>query len=184
MFLKEAGYKNILAVGNHDHQQDRIKSFGVDGENFCNAETTGAEEWLAEKTDGLQVYFECVGKNGTVSLGMKSAGASGRVVTVGNPFTDMSFDRGVYWKILRNELTTWNSSFRHEEDDDWHFVMERLAARRIRPEAVISHRLGLEDLEDGLRMMRDKSEGYGKVMVVDTAFGKKDGIESLWQHQI
>ncbi len=169
MFLREAGYRNILAVGNHDHQRDRIKPFGVDEEYFCNAETADAEGWLNKKTDGLKVYFECVGKNETVSLGIKAVGASGKIITVGNPFSDMSFDRDVYWKILRNELTvmgTWNSSFRHEEEDDWHYVMERLAARRIRPEAMISHRLGLEDLENGLRMMRDKSEGYGKVMVM------------------
>ena len=169
MFLREAGYRNILAVGNHDHQWDRIKSFGVDEEYFCNVETVDAEGWLNKKTDNLKVYFECVGKNETVSLGIKAAGASGKVITVGNPFSDMSFDRDVYWKILRNELTvmgTWNSSFRHEGDDDWLYVLERLAAKRIRPEAVISHRLGLEDLENGLRMMRDKSEGYGKVMVM------------------
>ncbi|MBR1634554.1 MAG: galactitol-1-phosphate 5-dehydrogenase [Lachnospiraceae bacterium] len=170
MFLREAGYKNIFAIGNHGHQRDRIKVFGVEEDNFCNAETTDAEEWLAEKTDDLKVYFECVGKNETAALGIKSAGASGRVVMVGNPYSGMSFDRDTYWRILRNELTvlgSWNSSFQHEEDDDWHYALNRIADGRITPVAMISHRLRLENLKEGTRMMRDKSGGYGKMVVVE-----------------
>ena len=81
----------------------------------------------------------------------------------------MQLDKGVYWKILRNQLWvtgTWNSSFAHEDDDDWRYVVDKLAKGLVKPEELISHRLKLEDLEQGMHIMRDKSEDYVKVMGV------------------
>ena len=36
---------------------------------------------------------------------------------------------------------------------------------RIRPEVLISHRFDMAQLEQGLHIMRDKSEDYLKIMV-------------------
>ena len=93
----------------------------------------------------------------------------GTVLAVGNPFSDMRLSRNVYWKILRNQLTvegTWNSSFLHSPEDDWHYVLKRLEAEKIVPSELITHRLPLSDLEHGLRIMRDKTEDYVKIMSV------------------
>lgn len=92
---------------------------------------------------------------------------------VGNPASDMTLTKPVYWKILRNQLTvfgTWNSSFTHAEDDDWHYVLERLQSRRIAPAEMITHRLPLEELDQGLAIMGDKREEYGKVMASLSSF--------------
>ena len=86
---------------------------------------------------------------------------------MGNPFTDIRIPRDVYWKILKNQLTvtgTWNSSFIHEPEDDWSYVLGRLAEGRISPEKLISHRFSLENLEEGLHIMRDKTSEYVKIM--------------------
>lgn len=88
---------------------------------------------------------------------------------VGNPASDMRLPKEVYWKILRNQLTvfgTWNSSFTHSAEDDWHYVLDRLEKGRIAPAQMITHRMSLEELERGLVVMRDKQEEYGKVMIV------------------
>lgn len=80
----------------------------------------------------------------------------------------MPFDRDTYWKILRNQLTirgSWNSTFLHDQTDDWHYVLDRLAAGKICPERYITRRLSLGELPEGLRIMRDKTEEYIKVMV-------------------
>ncbi|MDE6220193.1 MAG: galactitol-1-phosphate 5-dehydrogenase, partial [Lachnospiraceae bacterium] len=77
--------------------------------------------------------------------------------------------KAVYWKILRNQLTvlgTWNSSFTHNMEDDWHYAINRLQNHRIRPEELITHCFPLERLSDGLILMRDKSEESGKVIVI------------------
>ena len=83
-------------------------------------------------------------------------------------YSDMTFDKNTYWKILRNQLTvtgSWNSSFTEEESDDWHYVLDKLAQGKIEPEEMITHKLGIAELEKGFHIMRDKSEDYIKVMM-------------------
>ena len=88
---------------------------------------------------------------------------------VGNPHDRrMTLERDVYWGILRKQLTvygTWNSSFRHEDDDDWNYVIDRLASGTLHPERLITHRLNIGKLKTGLDIMHDKSEHYCKVMM-------------------
>lgn len=86
---------------------------------------------------------------------------------IGNPHAHMTLEKQIYWKILRNQLTiagTWNSSFTHDPKDDWHYALDRLSRKRISPTELISHTFPLEELEQGFRIMRDKTEDYGKIM--------------------
>ena len=94
---------------------------------------------------------------------------SGKVCLVGNPFSDIEVPRDTYWKILRNQLTvtgTWNSSFTGKADDDWHYALEKLSDGRVMPQKLITQKLSLKELGDGLRIMRDKTEDYIKIMGV------------------
>lgn len=170
MFLLEKDEKRkILAIGNKDSQKQAAMRMGLSAENYCDSKKQNAAEWLMAQTQGqgADVFFECVGKNETVSLAVTGAAPAGRVVLVGNPGSDMCLEKEVYWKILRNQLTlsgTWNSSFTHEPEDDWHYVLDRLSRKRIAPADLISHRFPIEELDKGLRIMRDKSEEYIKIM--------------------
>ena len=169
MFLLEAGHQNILVVGNKEFQRRMAVGLGLPENSFCDSRTQDVERWLLERTDakGADVFFECVGKNETVIQAVGMTGPGGRIMLVGNPASDMTLPKAVYWKILRNQLTvfgTWNSSFTHSSEDDWHYVLDRLGDGRIAPAQVITHRLPLEELNRGLEMMRDKREEYGKVM--------------------
>lgn len=163
----------ILAIGNKDSQRQAVLRLGLPVENYCDSREQDAARWLERQTQGsgADVFFECVGKNETVSLAVSGAAPGGRVVLVGNPGTDMLLERDVYWKVLRNQLTlsgTWNSSFTHEPEDDWHYVLNRLSGKSVTPAKLISHRFPLEELDKGLRVMRDKSEEYIKIMgIVD-----------------
>lgn len=170
MFLLEAGYRNVYAIGNKNFQRKMSDQFGLPVDSFCDSRTQDAEAWLAEQTDGrgADVFFECVGRNETAAQAVRMTGPGGRVMLVGNPASDMTFSKETYWKILRNQLTvlgTWNSSFTHRKDDDWHYVIERLENGRIAPAAFITHRLPFGELERGLLVMKEKKEEYGKVMV-------------------
>ena len=171
MFLKEAGVENLYVIGNKDFQKKNIMKLGISEENYCDSRVTDVSAWIRAKTDdiGADCIFECIGKNETVAQCIDNAAPAGKVVLVGNPYSDMQLDRDVYWKILRNQLLvtgTWNSSFTHEDDDDWHYVVDKLAKGLVKPEELISHRFALEDLEQGMKIMRDKSEDYVKVMGV------------------
>lgn len=171
MFLQEVGVKRLLVIGNKDFQKEQVLKLGVQSEDYCDARTRDVDAWIQEKTGkvGADVFFECVGRNETIAQAVRNAAPAGRVMMVGNPFTDMTLDRDTYWKILRNQLMvtgTWNSSFTGEENDDWHYVLKCLEEGRIAPKEFISHKLPLEELEKGLHIMRDKSEDYVKVMSV------------------
>lgn len=171
MFLTESGKKNILAIGNKEFQKKMAVKIGLPEECYCDSRQQNVDEWLLKKTDGMgvNVFFECVGKNETFRQAVRLTGAAGRIVLVGNPASDMTLEKEVYWKVLRNQLTvmgTWNSSFTHDMTDDWHYVLERLENRRIEPADLITHKFPLEELKSGFKIMRDKKEDYGKVMAI------------------
>ena len=171
MFLVEAGVKNILAIGNKDSQRENALKLGIPADNYCDSNFWQTDSWIREKTGGAMcdAVFECVGKQETYSKAIEIAAPMGRVCTVGNPQSDMALKKPVYWKILRNQLTvtgTWNSSFRWDKEDDWHYVINCITAGRINPAQFISHRFSLEDIEEGFRIMRDKTEDYLKIMAI------------------
>lgn len=171
LFLREAGVRNILMVGNKEFQFDMVQRLGFSAEQYCDSSKQDVAEWIQEKTEGngVAACFECVGKNETVSLAVDCCAPGGKVCLVGNPYTDLYMEKSVYWKILRNQLTvigTWNSSFTHNAEDDWHYVLKRLEQKSISPELLMSHKVSYEELGECVRMMRDKTEHYLKVMGV------------------
>ena len=143
---------------------------------------------------GADIVFECVGKSETINQAISLAGDGSRVCTVGNPHSDIILDRNAYWHILRKQIKltgTWNSSFLGNEgnhgndandvkyvingnneayweknEDDWRYVLKCLSDKSVKPEMIISHKLSLEELEQGLLIMRDKKEDYIKIMCI------------------
>ena len=162
--LLDAGYNNVYVIGNKDFQFTVAEKLGIDSAHMCDVRAKDPSKWLVEVCGGADVFFECVGKEECLRTGVDSAAPGGRIVTVGNPHSDMTLPRDIYWKILRRQLTisgSWNSSF----IDDWSYAIERMRSGSFHPEELITHRLRLEELERGLLIMRDKSEEYIKVMV-------------------
>ena len=182
MLLREMGYNNIFIIGNKDNQKKQVESMGITPDNFCDKRTCEPVTWLKDKAKGVDIYFECVGSNESISYALQTMGFESRLILVGNPKSDMTFSRDIYWNILRNQIKLigiWNSSYSQyvnsksdtdEEDiilDDWHYVLKLLESGRLEPEKLISHRYAIDDLEAGLIIMRDKLEDYTKVMMVN-----------------
>ena len=155
--LRSEGIRNITVVVNKESHRRRALAMGVHVENYSESNAVGT------------VVFECVGRQETVAKAIGSAAPEGRAVIVGNPHSDMQFDRNTYWKILRGQLTmigTWNSAFTKDARDDWHQAVRLLRENGDLMESIITHCLTLEELETGLHIMRDKTESYGKIIVV------------------
>ena len=171
MFLKDMGVENILAIGNKDFQKSVSTKIGVKEENFCNSKTDNVPEFIRRQTlNGADVYFECVGRNETISTAVDNTAPAGKVLLVGNPYSDISFEKNVYWKILRNQIIvtgTWNSTFTHDDDDDWSYVISSLNKCVNKCEAIIFHRVELSKLINMTGIMRKKSEAYGKIIISD-----------------
>lgn len=171
MFLLDAGFTNLLVVGNKEFQRNTMRKLGIPDSDYCDSGMTSPYDFVMDHTGhkGAGIFFECVGSNETVSLAIDCTAPAGSVCLVGNPHSDMTFAKNVYWKILRNQIRvtgTWNSSFfgNGEDGDDWHYVLKRLENRKICPEDLITQRYSLEDICRGFELMRDKSEDYIKVM--------------------
>lgn len=172
MFLKEAGVEQIFAIGNKDFQKKQVMAMGIPTENYCDGRCENVSEWLAARTGnyGVNTFFECVGKAETINQVILNTAPEGMVQLIGNPASDILLDKNIYWKILRNQLTvkgSWNSSFTHSEQDDWHYVLKRLGEGRIEPQKLISRRLAFDELEEGLLIMWDKKQEYVKIMLVN-----------------
>lgn len=171
--ISERFCRKILAIGNKESQKRRAVKMGLLEDYYCDIRTQPVEEWLLEHTGGkgADVFFECVGKNETFAQAVNHTAPGGKVVLLGNPYSDMMLDRYIYWKILRNQLTvtgTWNSSFTHNRWDDWHYVTDRIIQKRVNPTELISHRFSLENLTQGMEIMRDKTEEYVKIMGISS----------------
>jgi len=174
MFLLDQGFENVYVTGNRPGQKKRALNLGIREENWCSSRENDALKWITDTVGGADAFFECVGRNECVSLGIDAAVPGGRILLVGNPYSDMSFTKNTYWKILRNQLTlkgTWNSTFLNgdlseDDPDDWQFVMRRLMKGNIHPKRLITHRLKLEEMGRGFGIMRDKTEDCCKIMMV------------------
>jgi len=163
MMLIAEGYTNLTAVGNKEIQKRTAFSMGLPEENYIDSKNYNPEDNPAD------VFFDCVGTKEVVDIALNSVVPSGKICLVGNPASDIDIPKKSYWKVLRQQLTlkgTWNSSFTHEEDDDWHYVINLLENGLIHPEKMISHKYGFETLMDGFELMREKREEYIKVMGV------------------
>lgn len=171
MFLLEAGFENIYVIGNKYFQKENAIKLGLSEKHYCDTKTTNISEWIKSKTNdnGADIFFECVGKNETIFQAVNNTAPAGKVILVGNPYSDITFEKSLYWKILRNQLTimgTWNSSFTHNINDDWHYVLDKLKNKLISPAILISHKFNIDELEKGFNIMRDKTEDYIKIIAM------------------
>lgn len=176
MFLLELGIHNIFVVGNKEYQQKYIEELGLPTSHFCNIKETDVKNWIMHRTNfkGTNIVFECVGSNDTIQEALEMAANMGKVICVGNPRSDMLLQKMIYWNILRKQLTllgTWNSSFWHQKNDDWHYVLSKLSQNKVKPDHIITHKLLLNDLLQGFEFMKNKTQEYIKVMMV---FADKD----------
>ena len=171
MLLKDAGYRNVFFIGNKNVQKEMIKQIGYRDDHFCDVRYGEPSAFVHEKMDGkgADYYLECIGRSESYAQAVNLAAPNGKIMLVGNPASDMELPRNIYWKILRNQLTlmgTWNSSY----PDDWNYALERLATWHKSEQAfssamLITHRFDLEHMQEGLQIMRKKSEEYIKIMV-------------------
>ena len=165
MHLIALGYQNVHVIGNKDYQLQQFIQIGGKPENYHDG-------LHLPEVEAFDMVIECVGKPDTIRQAIRMTAPGKSIVLVGNPSENIGFPKDVYWKILRNQLRisgTWNSSYLGGKTalDDWNLVLRLLARGQIHPERLISQRLSLEHLMDGLCIMRDKTENYTKVMVVN-----------------
>lgn len=171
MLLVEKGIQNLFIIGNKDIQKKQALKMGIPESCYCDSRQQSIEGWVLSHTEGAgaDVLYECVGKSENIAQTIDLAAPGGRICMVGNPCSDILLDKNIYWKILRRQLTitgTWNSSFTGDINDDWHYAMKKLQEKKIAPADMITHRYPMKEMEKGFHIMRDKTEDYIKIMMV------------------
>lgn len=168
-WAKAWGAGKVLLVGTDLNNYDFIESLGF--HDYFNASHGDPIEWVMEQTNGngADIAIEAVGIPVTACNCLDSVASGGKVVFVGNPHGDFTFPQNTYWQILRKQLKifgTWNSAYNNTPQSDWSVVVDAMSSGAVKVKPLITHRVTLENIEEGLEIMRTGSEFYSKVMVI------------------
>ena len=118
---------------------------------------------------GAEVAMEAAGVPATMNQAIAAARIGGRVVLLGNPSADVTLPAKLISQAMRRELAilgTWNSTFSAAGNkDDWRSVLHAVATGALDLDSLVSHRFSLGQADGGLRMMRDQTEFFAKVLI-------------------
>lgn len=145
-----------------------VRVVDISEEKLEFARRLGFEAYDPDRDGLVQCALEGTGATPALNNAIRALAPNGRLVLMGNPFGDMTIERGVYSEILRREITmvgTWNSSY-NDRINDWKAVAEAMAAGDMVFEPLITHRFTLDRCHEALEMMRDKTEFFNKVTFV------------------
>lgn len=164
------GVERVFLIVNKPEQKEMALRVGI--RDCCLNGSENAQEWLLERTEGTgpDAAVEGTGRPEALEDCLRCVRPKGQILAVGNPAGDMTLTRDAYWQVLRKQLRicgTWNSRFKTSGEDDWKETILALAEGRLEAEPLITHLLPFDRLEQGLLMMRDKTEYFCKVMIKD-----------------
>lgn len=177
-WLRIFGIRKVYAVGHHAEHGEMMKNTSskeyeyYNACGFKNGETEDSVSWIMEQTkgEGVSIAIDCAGTNETLTNCLHCVRPGGQVLAVGNPKGDMKLEKDSYWKILRNQISltgTWNSSFCHSKEDDWHTVIEMHGKGGLFLTEFITHRFAFEELKKGLSIARERKVPQNKIMIVN-----------------
>ena len=160
----------VLLVGTDVNNWDFIESMGFT--EYCNSSKEDAIEWVKKMTGGVgaDIAIEAVGIALTACNCLEAAASGGKVIFVGNPHGDFTFPQNTYWQILRKQLSifgTWNSAYSDTHKSDWNLVVDAMAKGMIDAKKLITHKFDLETMDKGLDIMKNNTEFFAKIMVVN-----------------
>ena len=172
-WLRIFGVKTVVATGHSAKHGEVMKQVASEDYIYVDANSNAIADiagQITELTDGhgVDVVLDCVATSESLTDALSCVKAGGQIVVVGNPKGDIAIDKNSYWKILRKQIRltgTWNSSFIHSEEDDWHMVLHACADGGLHLKELITHELSFDELHKGLAIMRDKTEYRNKVMI-------------------
>ena len=172
------GIHTVFATGHSEEHGELMRKVSSVDYQYLDSRNCNIVEVIMTATGGLGVdaVIDCVGTSSSLSDAIACVCPGGQIVEVGNPKAGVELEKNIYWKILRKQIRltgTWNSTFTHEEQDDWNTVLKECKEGRLKLQELITHKLPFEELHRGLELMRDKTEYRNKVMIVQEVFDKR-----------
>lgn len=149
---KSIGFEKVFNSRTEDVAKDVI--------NVVNDHTEGK---------GAHVCIEAAGVPETYLNAFGSVRRGGSVVLLGNPIADVMLPAPLISQMMRREvklLGTWNSDYSTSgNDDDWQTVLQAMATGKLNLSPLITHKVSLTDSTNILKMMKNRSEFYAKVLI-------------------
>jgi alcohol dehydrogenase len=155
----------VIAVDVNPHALERAKRFGaeqaVNSRGQTRHETLAAIRAVAGEA-GVQVSVDALGREDTLTLGIEALAPRGRHVQIGllagDPVVPMP-------RVIARELTLIGSHGMAAQD--YGDMLALIGSGALRPEELIEHRIGLDEVPAAMRRMADGDlEG---VTVIDVA---------------
>lgn len=129
--------------------------------DFCRE--LGLVVYNGETVDAV---LEGSGASGGLRTAIRGVKTFGRIALLGNPGGEMRLEPSDYQLILRKELGltgVWNSVY-SERENNWQESLQAIADGLLPAGKLITHRVALRDCAAAIRMMKERSEFYCKVM--------------------
>ena len=169
-WLSYYGLNKMYATGHWEQFGELMRQTANDDYEFKNTTDRDSISWIQERTNqvGVDIAIDCVGTSESLEDCLAVVRPGGQILVVANPKGELQLSQNAYWKLMRKQLTlrgTWNSSFIHDDQDDWHTVIDACCSKQIHLKPLITHELPFEALREGLDVMRDKRDYRNKVMI-------------------
>jgi L-iditol 2-dehydrogenase len=156
----------VIGVDRNQHKLDIAKSMGAHA--VINSTSPHYQDELHQHGT-LDVVVECSGANIFQDAAIAVVKKSGRIVLVGNPSSDVQFSEKRFQQLLRKEISVvgcWNSLITPGEHE-WEEVLRALAAGKLQPLPLVTHRYGLHEAKQVFDQLHNKEVvGYCKGMFV------------------
>ena len=168
-WCKAMGASDVFIFDIREESLELARSMGFD--QTFDSKQHNAVEKINELTgdQGANVCIDGAGVPITLLQALESVRRSGRVVVLGNPSGDVTMPAALISQLMRREVDivgTWNSEYSAcGNDDDWRTTLAAMADGTLNLEPLITHRVGLSEGFDALKMMRDNSEFFAKVLL-------------------
>lgn len=118
---------------------------------------------------GAHIAIDGAGVPITLQQALTVTRRGGKCVVLGNPSGDVTLSATLISQLMRREVDivgTWNSDYSATgNDDDWRIVLAAMADGTLNLKPLITHKVSLDKGFDALKMMRDQSEFFAKVLI-------------------
>ena len=154
---------NVWISGRKQKSSDFVKELGFD-----TIDIEDPIKYVEKITDNkrMDVVFEAVGTNDSMTKSILFAKNAGTIVAVGNPHGDFHLEKDVYWKILRRQLIikgTWNSEY-SDKVNDWKEVAELMKEHGFPFEKLITKTYDLSEHKEAFEDLANKDMMKTKLM--------------------
>jgi len=158
--LRAAGAASIIAVAGSDLHLDLARKMGAD--TVINRHESDPVREILELTDGqgADVFLEMSGSGAALNQGLRALRPKGRASILGLPTKNVCIDMSK--DFVMKDITV-RGIYGRRIWDTWLITSRLLSTGKFDPTPVITHRIRLDDFEQGFEAM--KAGEAGKVVM-------------------